>query len=131
MMLVAFAGWLTSAVVFIWALLVGASIARSRQRSFGEYIAVLFVATLPVAYCQAVNVHTSLLLPLLWLWVVRPDAIGLTRVASSVTYLLLFCAIASAAYFLPRAKRAWVCRARSREDCSKSTTARADFRAAR
>jgi hypothetical protein len=103
--LVAFAGWLTSAVVFIWALLVAASIAKSRQRSFGEYIAVLFIATLPVAYYQAVNDHSSLML-LVWFWVVRPDAGSLTLVANSVTYLLLFCAIASAAYFIPRAKRA-------------------------
>lgn len=105
MFLVAFVGWLTSAVVFIWALLVGASIAKSRQRSFGEYIAVLFVATLPVAYYQAVNAPTSLMV-LLWFWVVRPDAVGSLTLVDSITYLLLFCAVASAAYFLPRAKRA-------------------------
>jgi hypothetical protein len=96
----AFIGFASSAILFTWALLAATSIGVARKRSFAEFIIVLFVATLPVGFFQAINGQSSIML-LVWGWFLHPSSMSTwieTMIANTSTYLVLFGITSTAAY---------------------------------
>jgi hypothetical protein len=95
-----------SVLALLWALVAAFAIQRRDQRSLGEFVLVLFAATLPVAWLQCVNLQGSLM-GLFWGFLHPPDD-GPTGmiVRDTITYAILFIIASSCAYFAARDPRA-------------------------
>jgi len=87
------------------ALILAGLIERRENRPYWEFVCVLFVATLPVAYFQCLNDSTSLM-PLLWDWLHPNVSPWFTDGWNTGTYALFFLVTSTATFYLLRKKEA-------------------------